>query len=396
MSQKHIEQIITARIAMLLQAPFFGNLSVRLKLKDVTDEGWCKTAATDGRFFYYNTEFIDKLNKQELIFLMGHEVMHCVYDHMLRRGSRDAKLWNIAADFVINLELQEQQIGRLPDSKRIGIEPCYDPKYKGMCAEEVYASLKEESDKNGGKDYDEFDVHLDPESSKDMTEEERAALRDEIRQAVIQAAKAAGGRNGGNIPGGVKRMLKELLEPQMDWREILNMQIQSVVKNDYTWLRQSRKSMYSGVFLPALKNDVKASIAVAIDTSGSMTEKMILDLITEVKGILGQFQDFDLALWCFDTKVWNYKQFTPDNVDELEQYEPMGGGGTTFEANWEFMEENNITPHRFLMFTDGYPCGGWGDPDYCETIFLVHGDTAQSIVAPFGMTIHYTPPAEKQ
>lgn len=384
MSDKHVEQITSARVAMLLQAPFFGNLAVRLILKDATD--WLPTAATDGRYFYYNRDFLDKLNKQETIFLVGHEVMHCVYDHMGRRGSRDKQMWNAAADYVINWELHEQKIGKLPDPKTSGVTACFDSKYKGMCAEEVYAELNKNAKSFS---FEDFDVHLEPGDGKGepLDDEDRAQIRDEIRQAVMQAAKAAG---ADKTPGGVKRMIKDLTEPQMDWREILNMQIQSAFKSDFTWMKQSRKSMSSGIYLPGQLNDVKVEVDIAIDTSGSMGEKMLLDLLSEVKGIMEQFPDFTLGLWCFDTSVHNYQKFTPDNLEEINSYKMKGGGGTDFDCNWEFMKENEIEPHRFLMFTDGYNNGpGWGDPDYCETIFLVHSNPSHNLVGDFGTTIYY-------
>ena len=81
------EKLITARIGLLLRAPFFGNLATRLTL--INADAWCPTAATDGRKFYYNSEFIKKLPAKQVEFLFGHEVLHNVYDHLSRRGERD-------------------------------------------------------------------------------------------------------------------------------------------------------------------------------------------------------------------------------------------------------------------------------------------------------------------
>ena len=379
-----LEQLVRARISLLLQQPFWGTLATRLILKDVTDDEWCPTAATDGRYFYYNRNFISKLNRAEAVFLVAHEVEHCVYDHMSRRGSRMPKLWNAAADFVINYELHEHNVGKLPDAKTSGIQACFDAKYKGMFAEEVYELLLKDPDAN----WPEFDVHLEPGDGKGepMTEEERRALSDEIRAAVMQAAKAAG---AGNVPGGVRRLLKDLVEPQMDWREILNMKIQSMFKNDFTWSRCSRKSQSSGIYLPATREDVRADAAVALDCSGSMTTEMLRDLLSETKGIMQQFQDFKLRVWCFDTRVYNEAIFTPENIDEIDSYDIKGGGGTDFMCNWTYMKDNDILPERFIMMTDGYPGGSWGDESYVDTLFLIHSDPGHHLVAPFGITTYY-------
>ena len=382
-----LEKITRARISLLMNQSFWGTLATRLILKDATDEGWCPTAATDGRYMYYNRDFINKLTKAEIIFLIAHEVEHCVYDHMGRRGSRKPKMWNAAADYVINWELHEHGVGKFPDPVTSGVEACFDAKYKGMFAEEVYEHLLDDPDCN----FPEFDIHLEPGDGKgeEMSEEERRILSDEIHAAVMQAAKVAG---AGKTPAGVQRLLKELVEPQMGWREILNMKYQSTIKTDFTWMKCSRKSQHSGIFLPSMKNDFKVEAAIAIDCSGSMMESMIRDLLSEVKGIMQQFPDFKLSVWCFDTQVYNPVDFTPDNIDEIDEYEIKGGGGTYFDCNWTYMKENDVVPEQLVVMTDGYPCGNnWGDELYCDTVFLIHGDQSKRIQAPFGLTVHYEP-----
>jgi len=102
-----------------------------------------------------------------------------------------------------------------------------------------------------------------------------------------------------------------------------------------------------------------------------------------------QFVDFELDVWCFDTRVYNHAKFTPDTIDEIDDYEIKGGGGTDFMCNWQYMKENDIQPERFIMMTDGYPCGSWGDENWCDTLFLIHGDPHRKLVSPFGMTAWY-------
>jgi predicted metal-dependent peptidase len=101
------------------------------------------------------------------------------------------------------------------------------------------------------------------------------------------------------------------------------------------------------------------------------------------------YTSFRLHLWSFDTEVFSEgaRVFTADNLDDIMNWEPMGGGGTDFEANWAWMRANDIQPKKFIMFTDGYPFGSWGEPDYCDTMFVIHGST--TIEAPFGITTYY-------
>lgn len=387
-----LEQLTRARTSLLMRQPFWGTLATRLILKDATDDpkGWCPTAATDGRYFYYNRDFISKLTRPEAIFLVAHEVEHCVYDHMGRIGGRKHDQWNAAADYVINLELAEHKIGQLPNPATCGVTACYSDKYKGLGTEEVYALLG----KDPSMKFPTFDVHMVPGdgNGEPMDEETRRMVAGEIRNAVLQAAKVAG---PGGVPAGVRRMIKDLTEPQMDWREILNMQIQSTVRNDFTWSRCSRKMQASGIFLPGQKDDVKVKAAVAIDCSGSMSDKMLRDLLSETKGIMEQFNDFELEVWCFDTRVYGHEKYTPENLDEIDEYEIKGGGGTDFMCNWTFMKENDICPERFIMMTDGEPNGSWGDPVYCDTLFLIHSDPNHRKEGPFGMTTWYTGPTAK-
>jgi len=388
-----IEKLTRARIHLLMKQPFWGTLATRLIMKDATEDKdasgqvWCTTAATDGCFMYYNRDFIAKLTKEETVFLVAHEVEHCVYDHMSRRGSRKPKIWNAAADYVINYELHEHRVGKLPNPKTSGVTPCFDSKYKGMFTEELYEQLLKDPNQN----FPEFDIHLEPGDGKGvpMTEEERRVLRDEISAAVMQAAKV----DVGNTPAGVKAMLKDWTEPQMDWREVLNMQIKSMVKSDFTWQRCARKTQAYGIYLPAMKEEEKIKVHVAIDSSGSMTDSMLRDFMGEVKGIMLQFADFELTMWCSDTKVYNEQTYTPDNIDDIDEYEIMGRGGNDFNCNWDYMKEKGIVPEKFIHFTDGYDCGlGFGDPLYCDTVYVIHSNPQRNIVSPFGMTTYYDAP----
>jgi predicted metal-dependent peptidase len=141
-----------------------------------------------------------------------------------------------------------------------------------------------------------------------------------------------------------------------------------------------------------MKEATTIDVAISIDMSGSIGDEDATAFLSEIKGIMDQYEDFRINLWCFDTDIYNWKQITHDEAHELEEYVPEGGGGTDFEVNWRFMEENGIQPKKFIMFTDGYPCGGWGDEDYCDTIFIVKGNT--SAQAPFGTTVIYEREAE--
>jgi len=393
-----IDKLTTARVGLLLKAPFFGNMATRMQLIEADE--WCPTAATNGRNFYYNTKFVEKLSVKKLEFLFGHEICHCVFDHFGRVGSRDRQLSNIAQDFAVNQILVDERIGE----KITEVKICYDAKYRGMAWEEIYDDLFEKAEKIPMDQLmkqlgDLLDEHINEDGSSPgqegegdkqgkgkptMSKEEAQAIKDEIKEAMIQSAAAAG---AGKTPAGIMRMIKDLTEPKISWRDLVRQEIQSIIRNDYSFTRPNRKSMHSGAILPGMKEATTIDIGISIDMSGSIGEEDATVFLSEVKGIVDQYEDFKINLWCFDTEIYNHKEFSQDNSEELFEYEPQGGGGTDFTVNWEFMKDNGIQPKKFIMFTDGYPCGGWGDEDYCDTIFIVKGNTEAE--APFGQTVIY-------
>lgn len=391
------DKLIKCRVAMLLKYPFWGPLAARLKLEEVT---WCQTIATDGRHFFYNSDFISKLDDQELIFGFAHELGHIIFDHMTRRGDRIPAVWNMAGDYCINNMLVRENIGRQITAVPILI----DAKYTGKTADEVYDDLMAnaveikmtlddhldmdgedgEGDSDGDKDGDK-DGNGRP-KFKSLTEEEKKALRDEWREAVIQAAKNAG---AGNTPGDIKRLVKDITEPVMDLKDLLRIQFSGSLKSDYTWMKPNRKAWHTGAVLPGQLPGEELDIVVALDVSGSIGDSMISDFLGMVQGALDQFTSYRIRVLSFDTSVTNVDEFTSDDGRDITEYEMSGGGGTAFECVWQWMKDNEVQPHQLVMFTDGYPFGSWGDPDYCDTLFVIHG--SKDITAPFGITANYVP-----
>jgi len=387
------EKLISARVGLLLKASFFGNLATRLKL--INADEWCATAATDGRNFYYNTRFIEMLRPKEIEFLFGHEVLHCVYDHFGRRGDRDPQLWNIANDYCVNGDLIKHNVG-----EKITSVPClYDRKYDGMSSEEVYDALYENAEKiDIGKLLDQMiDEHLDGDGDGDgegddegkgrprLSAEDRQAIKDEIKEAMLAAAATVDG--AGNLPAGVKRLIQQLTEPQMNWRELLRMNLESTIKADYTWMRASRKGWHMDAVMPGQKPDEMIDIAVMLDASGSISQDMLRDFLSEIQGIMDSFPSYKIHVVTFDTDCYNPAQYDSDNLDSMIDYEVKGGGGTDFDCIFKYLKDEEITPRRLIVFTDGYPFGSWGDAEYCDTTWILHGTT--TIVPPWGTHAYY-------
>ena len=385
------DRLTKARVKMLLKHPFWGNLATRLKMVENSD--WLTTAATDGRHFYYCEKFIESLDDEELVFLFGHEVGHIVYDHMGRRGDRDPQLWNMAGDYLINDMLIQNNVGK----KITKVPILWDPKFRDMTAEEVYDDLF----KNAVKIQVTLDMHMDgsgeecedgkgsdgksKSSGIKIDEETAKKMRDEMKEAILQSAQAAG---AGNVPAGIKRLINQFTAPKMRWQDLLRIQLESSLKSNYSFMRPSRKGWHTGAVLPGMLPAEELDIVVGIDMSGSISQEMAQDFLSEVKGMMDLYPTYKIHVFCFDTEVYNPVTFSDDYGDDISEYETMGGGGTDFDACWRYMKDNDIEPKQFIMFTDGYPYDSWGDENYCDTLFVVHGN--ETIEAPFGVTAHYT------
>ena len=132
----------------------------------------------------------------------------------------------------------------------------------------------------------------------------------------------------------------------MNWREILRQQIQSTIRDDYTFSRPGRKGWHTGAILPGMNFQETIDLCICIDMSGSIGNEQATDFLSEVKGIMEEYKDYNIKLWCFDTRVYNEQDFSADNGENLEDYQIMGGGGTEFDCNWDYMKAVSYTHLR--------------------------------------------------
>jgi len=382
------ERLVTARIGLLLRHSFFGNLATRMQL--INADLWCSTAATDGQKFYYNSRFIMMLKPKEVEFLVGHEVLHVVYDHMGRRDNRDPEIWNIADDYAVNADLKRHKVGQFITSV-----PClYEQKYDGKAAEAIYDDLMKNVQKISIEDLlnQMIDDHMDGEGDGEgegnsegkgkrpsMSAEERERVRQEVKQAIINAAQSA---EAGQLPLGVERLIRQHTNPVMPWRELIQTNLTSAIRTDYSWMRPSRRGWHMDAIMPGMTPGEEIDVVVAIDMSGSISNKQAQQFLGEISGMMDAFDGYKIHVFCFDTEIYNPQDFNSENMDTIDTYEPMGGGGTDFDAIFTYLKDIGNVPKRLICFTDGYPCGSWGDGDYCDTTWIIHGDKNPN--PPFG------------
>ena len=380
--------LISARVALLFKNAFFGNLATNLKL--VNADEWCSTAATDGRYFYYNSRFVCLLEPKEVEFLFGHEVLHVVYDHMGRRGERDPRIFNVANDYAVNADLRRHKVGQFITSV-----PClYEAKYDGKSSEFIYDDLMKNVTKISLDELIEqlLDEHMDESDEgeadgkgpKKMSEAEREQLRQEIKQNILNAAKAAG---AGDIPSGVERLIGEVSNPTMPWRELIQTNLTSAIKTDYSFAKPNRRGWHMDAIMPGMTPGEEIDIVVALDLSGSISKKQAAQFLGEIGGMMDMFDGYKIHVFCFDTDVYNPQTFTSENMDTIEEYVPEGGGGTDFRAIFSYLKTRGEDVNRLIVFTDGMPYGSWGDEDFCDTTWVIHG--SKDIIPPWGTHAYF-------
>ena len=352
-----------AKISLMQRPDSAFFTTVCFSLKHVWDDK-IPTACTNGKEIRFSPKFFMSLTMKEQVFLLLHESMHVAYLHMDRLQTRDAVKFNVAADHVINLMLIERGF-KMP---KMGLA---DKQYKDLSTEEVYALLPEQ---------DPQQVDMDLEPSDQDSEELQQSIQDILVRASIQSKMQ--NDSIGTIPGEIQIFLNKLLDPKLPWNRILQKYLQAKVKSDYTFRRPNRR-FFPKHHLPSLYSEGLMTIAVAVDTSGSVSDADFLRFISEIHSILRMMKPEKITLIQFDTEIKSVHQVK--TVNELSKVTFSGRGGTDIRPVLRWADENK--PQLLLTFTDGEFCFR-GDTTKVESLWLIHNNL--HFTAPFGKTIHYT------
>jgi len=348
------------------------------------------TAYTNGRDEVYGRKFIRELDEKELAFVVMHECMHKIYRHITtwkKLAEENALLTNAACDYVINLKLKDIDPNgnhiRMPmkDGKVIGL---IDEKYRGMHVKQVYDSIKQEFGGQGGGG-EGFDEH-GWDDADSMTEKEKEELAKEIDRAIRQGQIAA--KKVGAGAGGMDRDLQDLIEPKVDWREVLREFVKSIcnAKDVSSWRRVNRRFLAGDTYLPTLIGERVGHIVIGIDTSGSIGGKELSEFLSEVKGIADEVRPerVDLLYWdCEVARHEEYDELTVSNI--VSSTKPRGGGGTSPSCVTKYIKDKAIKPECVIMLTDGYVGADWGGDWECPVLWVIVGNN--DAVAPVGKTI---------
>ncbi len=336
------EILAKAKVQLVIHQPFFASILLSLPILESTD---VETFATNGSQIFYNPEFLKTLTLPEVIFILAHETLHCVFMHMFRRGERNSNKWNIAADHVINDLLVTDGIGKMPDG---GLLDKSLIQRGGGTADGIYAILpksaesKKPGDKNGGA----LDDCLDATKPGDAAANSQAEA--DMRVKIIQAKNAA--KMVGKLSAGIARLVETIAKPKTDWRVILRNFLSDRAKITPSYARPKRRFLADDLYLPSLVGERLGPVVIAIDCSGSVDQKQINYFGAELNAILEDARPSGLKVVYFDAKVLE----TVDvDVDALPvKLEARGGGGTKFSPIFAAVDAMEIAPVAVVVLTD--------------------------------------------
>jgi len=396
-------KLVAARTRLIIEKPFLGTLVLRLPL-EAADPRWCKTSATDARKIYYNAQYIEQLDIDQTQYVLAHEALHCALSHFARRHHRDKHRWDVACDYAINPLLVNDGLKPPP-----GI--LLDDGFENMTAEEIYPSIEEncdevpmdrhvydeqdQADTGRGRSEQKQDRPPNPSSQPSpqtqskqpsdgsagkqhktaaqpppLNKTEQDNLQTQWQQRLAGAAQTA--MQAGKLGGGLARMVEHFLQPQLPWRNLLAQFVSSIARDDYSYARPSSRRG-DPVIYPSLRSG-QINIVVALDTSGSISDKELSEFLAEIDAIKAHmrarivFHACDSALaddgpWIFEP----WQEFTMPR-----QF--LGGGGTDFKPVFEWVDQQDMSPDLLVYFTDADGEFPELPPNY-PIVWLVKGKT---------------------
>jgi predicted metal-dependent peptidase len=381
-------RVLRARTALLTGREFIGSLALSLPV-EITDA--VKTASTDGKRIRFNPDFASRLKDDELVFVIAHEVFHCMLEHVFRTNGRNPRKWNVAADIVVNHMLIEERVGRCPSGAVVNAD--LYTQGNGI-VEQVYDLLPDgdgdgsgdgDGDGNGdgngdgsGGDGNDPGQDLEPSTS----EAENRALASEWKERVVQAALQANA--AGQLGPSMKRLVQDMLKPQVDWRDVLRDFIVKTRADIRTFARPARRFATQGLYMPSTTGERIGPVAFFIDCSGSVSDKQLQVFMTEVRAVHADLQPERLHVGYFHHEVTHTDTFDPEDTVTLS---PVGTGGTAFSPIFKAIGDWPEPPVACVVLTD-LICDDYGPaPDY-PVLWVVIPTACNPTTPPFGRVVN--------
>ncbi len=374
--------------------PFFGTLALFAEFR-VTDD--LATAATDGKVLWFNPAFVEKQDPTQLCGLVAHELLHAALQHVYRRRERDATLWNIAADIVVNGMIRKDTTYQLPEG---GVE---DATLAHLSVEEIYEQLNtgkkklpkitlldllpglgDDSDAaSAGGPSGAYDGCLGQSKAEQLQRHWRAALQQ--AGAVARRINRGFGKNG--LDG--VREFDGATNPSLSWREIL---WQFMVATPYDFGGFDRRFIHRKLYLEDVVGE-SVEVAICIDTSGSIGGDELSAFMGEIQGILDAYPQIRGTLFFADAALYGPHEFSKD----MPMPEARGGGGTSFVPffDWVGQQESGGTQPLCIYFTDGYGSFPRAPPE-SPVLWVVMPGGLESTSFPFGEVARMVTSASKR
>lgn len=398
-------RILSARLKLMLDEPYLASAIARLPFVDATDRGWCELIATDGYYIYFNRNSLDTVEEKHLPFLIAHEVMHCVLGHMDRRGNRDREMWNYAIDYATNNLLVELGLPKPP----IGL---FEEKFRRLTAEEIYNRLVTSSEplpervlvsqrassstKGIGTKSEPFvgaDLHVAENDLAGLDHRESyfpsAAERVRIQRALVEPVAA---RLRGHSPGRAASEIHAAQRSVVAWQVLLARFVSGLRRSDYRLWPPNRKHIWRGLYLPSIGAPGPHLLVVAIDTSASMAEPQIAEILAEIAQLRAVTECRLVLIQC-DAAVQSVETYEPYEDPQFvaspsSKYQVRGRGGTDFRPVFDWIDDQHdsiaTTLDALIYCTDG---GGHFPKDEPGYPVMWIGSNAERAQFPFGSVI---------
>lgn len=369
-------RVMAAKIIAQARWPYLSTLIFSLRIVETID---LPTLAVDaGWRMYYNPTFVLEQTPEVLATMVLHEAMHCVSKHSERfkalgRDLSSHDTWNLAGDANINDILDESKMPwgefhpvRYETLSKYGVE-------KGMTTEITFFTMVKFFDENPAKEKlqsdcgsvtggqsREYEIPKSNAQNPAIKGDQQDVIRDRVAQDVIKHAREKG---ISTVPGDLLRWANELLNPQIDWRRelagLMRSSLATVLgRKDYTFARPSRRQSSMAerdpeFILPAMRKPAPPTIAIVIDTSGSVGENEITEFLSEIDGIAaanGIAQGITV-IPC-DSEVGEIQKIR--SISGIAEIRLRGGGGTDLRVGISAAEGLKPLPKIVIVLTDGY------------------------------------------
>lgn len=348
------DKIARAKIQIQQKCSFFGRLSLYLKPKEVSEDEMENPMAIDiNGTLYYKKKWVKSLTNDEVEGVILHEILHMVYLHLTRRGTRYQQPWNVAADIKVNAAIQQEgyslpKQGLIPSGNQINIKGTgvtiknIDKK----TTEQIYDELPINKLRKG-EGQGRFDDHKEDEKDGKGSQKEEEWI-DRVTEAVQMSQMR------GDMPKGLTDVVKQFHKAEIDWRTKLRKYIQSYIPYDYTFARCHKKSVATGIYMPNyLKEKIK--VLIGVDLSGSISKQQLEQFMSEVIGMAEAFQDrIEMTILTHDVNVQDEYILNTVNKELIKKLKFHGGGGTSHKPIFQKIKKDYQDTKVAIFLTDGY------------------------------------------